>query len=118
LGLHGRPYAILKMRSAISKTSSSKNNVKKCGDVALTSATAGTENVGTPFATLPNPASDPHMVSENASSSVINARAFRTSLAALVVENRSTKVFMVTELNVNGLTRRAAFMFVWQQPLQ
>ena len=68
----------------------------------LTSGTAGTEKVGTPFATLPNPASEPHAASEKSSSSAANAFTFLNWLVALVVEKRSANVFMtirVSEVN-------------------
>ena len=45
-------------------------------ETQLTSGTAGTVKFGTPFARLPNPASEPHAASENSSSSVASVCAF------------------------------------------
>lgn len=67
--------------------------LKSCQVWMLTSATAGTQNVGTPLAKLPKPASEPHIASEN-SPSVLNSP-FCSSLAALVDEKRFTKEFMM-----------------------
>jgi hypothetical protein len=61
----------------------------------LTSGTLGTEKLGTPPAGLPKPASDPHIASEQSSSSAMICFALLSSLAALDDENRSAKMFMV-----------------------
>ena len=65
------------------------------GVVTHTSGTAGTENVGIPFANVPKPACDPHMASEASSSSPMISLALRNSAAGPVVENLFTKVFMM-----------------------
>jgi hypothetical protein len=67
----------------------------------LTSGTAGTEKFGTPFARLPNPASEPHVVSENSSSSAASACAFLKLLVAVDVEKRSANVFIVAQDEVD-----------------
>jgi hypothetical protein len=59
-----------------------------------TSGTAGTANEGEPLATLPKPACEPHMVSENSSSSK-SVCVFFSLLKALVVENCSAREFMM-----------------------
>lgn len=68
-------------------------------EMQLTSGTAGTEKFGTPFATLPNPASEPHAASENSSSFAASVCVFLKWLVALVAEKRSANVFIVTRIN-------------------
>lgn len=71
--------------------------------MVITSATAGTAKVGTPFAILPKPASDPQVKSEYSSSSA-SAWVLRSSLRAPVVEKRFAKEFM----RVTGQEMKAA----------
>lgn len=58
-----------------------------------TSGTLGTANFGTPRANAPNPACEPHIVSEPSSSSNMSL-ALCISASALVVENLLANVFM------------------------
>lgn len=63
----------------------------------LTSGRSGTVNVGRPLVKFPKPASEPHAASENSSPSTSAARrwALRSWLVGFVVENLSTKLFMI-----------------------
>ena len=69
------------------------------GVLGLTSGTSGTVNVGRPLAKFPKPASEPHAASENSSfSSAARRWALRSWPVGLVVENLSTKLFIMREV--------------------
>ena len=77
---------LVQRRSSVSKD--------KLSASIRTFGTAGTRNDGEPLARLPNPALEPHMASDNSSSST-SSRVFLSLLNALVVENCSAREFIV-----------------------
>ena len=67
-------------------------------------------NDGAPLARLPKPAVEPHMTSEISSSSA-SSLVFLSWANELVVENRSTREFMVRDMIPSALTRTGQMYF-------